>query len=155
MQSLRKSEQPRDPVDAKVRAGLRALWVDRLDADERDWQAKPGPSGGSYPARSQWALLKLGDRGVLVSALAGTAECSLAGSFDKSDLFTWCVLRVQVAGYPTKHFEPACWIESAPGETPDPTRNFMRARIEGSGVHVQVVQRGKPVPECDKLVALP
>jgi hypothetical protein len=155
MQSLRRSENPRDPVDAQLRAGLRVLWADRLEIDEREWQAKPAPSGGSYPARSQWTLLKIGERSVLVSAFAGAAECSQAGSFEKTDLFIWCVLRVQVGGQPHKHIEPACWIESEPGDVPDPALFYMRARIEGNSVRVQVVQRGKPVPECEQRVTLP
>lgn len=155
MQSLRLSDTPASPADEQLRDGLRRMWADRLDADEKAWTAAPGPAGGSYPVRTQWTVLRHGDRHVVVSALAGASECSLAGSFSKEDLFTWCVLRVQVAGQAAQQIQPACWIESEPGEVPDPAAFFMRARIESDSVRVQVLQRGIPVPDCEKVVRLP
>lgn len=155
MQSLRLSDLHASPTEQQLRASLRRMWADRLEADERAWAAAPGPAGGSYPVRTQWTMLRRGERSVVVSALAGATECSLAGSFSREDLFTWCVLRVQVAGQPAQQIQPACWIESEPGETPDPNAFFMRARIEGDSVRVQVLQRGVPVPDCDKVVRLP
>ncbi len=155
MQSLRLSDSPASTADQHLRAGLRKMWADRLEPDERAWAADPGPAGGSYPVRTQWTVLRHGDRNVVVSALAGAAECSLAGSFSKEDLFTWCVLRVQVTGQPAQQIQPACWIESEPGEVPDPNAFFMRARIESDSVRVQVLQRGIPVPDCEKVVRLP
>jgi len=155
MQSLRLTDPPVGAADQQLRGGLRRLWADRLEADELAWKAAPGPSGGSYPVRTQWTLLRHGERNVVVSALAGANECSQAGSFSKEDLFTWCVLRVQVPGQAPQHIEPACWIESEPGEVPDPGAFFMRARVEGDSVRVQVLQRGVTVADCDKVVRLP
>ena len=149
--SLRTSETPPPPL----RTALRRLWADRLDADEQKWRANPGPAGGAYPARVQWALLDAGGRQVVISSLAGIFECSPAGSFSKDDLFTWCPLRVQSSGKAPIEVDPACWIESEPGAVPDPATSFMRARLEPGGVRVQVVQRGQAVPQCDKLVPLP
>jgi hypothetical protein len=134
---------------------LRRIWADRLEEDERRWRASPGPSGGSYPVRAQWALLEANGQRVVVSAISGIFECSPSGSFTKEDLFTWCPLRVQVAGKAPAEISSACWIESEPGAVADPHATFMRARVEAARVRVQVVQHAQSVPVCDKVVDLP
>lgn len=151
--SLRKSDPPRTAEERQLREAFRALWQDRLDEDEKQWD-HTGVRGGTYPVRTQWVYLKNSTSKVLVSALAGVNECSPAGSFSKEDVFTWCVMRIQAAGMPAKHIDPACWIESEPGLVPDPQAFFMRARLEGAAVRIQTIQRGQPIAQCDKLVLL-
>lgn len=142
-------------------ADERRRWGDRLEAGTRKWNASAQQASAiqtPYPLRTQVAVLQGPNAPVVVSALAGMYECSPTGTFDKSDLFTWCAMRVQGAGV-VKTIDPACWIESEPDMIPDPAQYFMRARLTqetaGLTVLIQTIQAGKPVPACTLRVPLP
>lgn len=134
-------------------SAIRALWSDRIGESERRWRQTPGRESSAYPVRTQWAVLERDGQRVMVSSLAGQYECSQTGSFSKRDLFTWCPMRVKATNGAV-HTVEGCWIESEAGLVPDPGTHYMRARLVGMTLEVEVVQRGRPVPVCSRSVQL-